>query len=187
MKNSRHISLGLLTVLALIATQASLTRHSISANSETKASANTALEDPCGALTPVAIKNVINAIKQSRDVADRDAAANGSAGAYASAARDNAANLATAYDKMVSLQTWLATENLGSPHVTNATAAYNVHGYTRDAIGSLYQARHWATVSAANHRSNDARSSFDLTTNAITLAEGLGANAGRCYMSGYFR
>lgn len=120
-------------------------------------------------------------------MANNDAAANGSAGAYASAARDNVARLTTAYDKMVALQTWLTNENLGSPHVTNATAAYNVHGYTREALASMYEARHWATVSATNHRSADARSSFDLTTNAIAGAEALGANGGRCYMSGYFR
>jgi hypothetical protein len=184
----KHRYALLVTIMAFSIGFAVISRVSTSAdstNGSTKVA--TSADDPCAALTPGAIKNVISAIDRSRAVANNDAAANGSSGAYASAARDNVARLTTAYDKMVALQTWLASENLGSPHVTNATAAYNVHGYTREAVSSMYEARHWATVSATHHRSTDARNSFDLTTNAITAAEALGANGGRCYMSGYFR
>ena len=67
-----------------------------------------------------------------------------------------AAKPGAAYDKMLALQTWLAGENLGSPHVTYAT--YNVHGHTRDALSSLYEARHWASVS---HEGIELRSWLD--------------------------
>jgi hypothetical protein len=187
MKHFRQILILTVTTLGLVGVQTVVSRSSTSTNDSATATAGTVVDDPCAALTPAAIKAVIAAIDRSRIKANADAAANGTGGEYASAARDNAARLSAAYDKMVALQTWLANENLGSPHVTNATAAYNVHGYTREALGSMYEARHWATVSAAHHRSSDARNSFDLTTEAIALAESLGANGGRCYMSGYFR
>lgn len=141
--------------------------------------------DPCASLTPAAIQHVIDVIAQSRTKAESDVAANGVNGAYASAARDNLAYLREAHDKMVALQSWLQTNGLDSPYVTNASAAFNVHGYVREVVISLHYARHWAAVSASHHKSTDARDSYELTSQALNLAEALGAQAGRCYMNHY--
>lgn len=139
----------------------------------------------CTSLTPAAIQGVIDKIAESRAKAESDAAAHGTTGTYASAARDNLAYLTEAHDQMVALQTWLSDQELDSPYVTNATAAYNVHGYVREVVVKLHYARHWATISATYHTSTDARDSFELTSQAIDLAEALGVQGGRCYMYGY--
>ena len=65
--------------------------------------------------------------------------------------------------------------------------AYNIHGYVREVVGPLHHARHWATISAAYHKSTDARDSYELTSQALNLAEALGAQAGRCYMNHYLQ
>jgi hypothetical protein len=70
--------------------------------------------------------------------------------------------------------------------VSNASAAYSVHGYVRESVPELHHARHWATVSAVYHRSEPARTSYEQTTQALSLAEALGAAAGRCYMAPAF-
>ena len=187
MKSYRE-ALLLVTIISLGVVLVAATRTSTSANSIVTPANVTIADDPCAALTPGAFTDVIAAIDRSRAAADNDVAANGSSGAYASAARDNVAKLMEARDRIVALQTALG-EHLRSPHLTNATSAYTIHEPKRtpEVVASLYSARHWASVSAANHRSDDARKSFELTTQAIALVEALGANGGRCYMSGYFR
>ena len=139
----------------------------------------------CDALTPAAIQAVIDTMLESIDKAQLDVTANGVGGAYASAARDNLTYLAEARDKMLVLQDWLKSVGVDEPFVTNATGAYNVHGYAREAIISLQYARHWAMISTVYHNSTDARDSFELTTAALDLIEPLGAQAGRCYMGTY--
>jgi len=139
----------------------------------------------CRSLTPAAIQGVIDEIAESLTKAESDSAANGATGAYASAARDNLAYLQAAHDQMVALQTWLTDNGVDAPYVTNASAAYNVHGYVREVVNALHYARHWATISAVYHASADARDSFELTSQAIDLAEALGVQGGRCYMNSY--
>lgn len=143
--------------------------------------------DPCAALTPAAIQQIIDVIAQSRTKAESDVAANGANGAYAIAAPYNLDYLKAAHDKMIALQSFLQTEGLDTPYVTNASAAYNVHGYVREVVVALHYARHWATISAVYHKSTDARDSYELTSQALNLAEALGAQAGRCYMNAYFQ
>jgi hypothetical protein len=136
----------------------------------------------CDALTPAAIQAVIDTILGSIDQAKLDVKANGVLGTYASAARDNLTYLTEANDKMLVLQDWLKSVGVDEPFVTNATGAYNVHGYVREAIIPLHYARHWAMISTVYHNSTNARDSFELTTTALDLIEPLGAQAGRCYM-----
>lgn len=143
--------------------------------------------DPCASLTPAAIQQVIDAIAQSRTKAESDVAANGTSGAYAIAAGYNLDYLKEAYDKIIFLQSWLQTNGLDSPYVTNASGAYSIHGYVREAVTSLHYARHWATISAVYHKSTDARDSYELTSQALSLADALGAQAGRCYMNPYLQ
>src|SRR2546422_2937083 len=84
------------------------------------------------------------------------------------------------------LQSWLHTNGLDFPYVTNASAAYSVHGYARDVVISLHYARHWATISVVYHKSADARDSFERTSQALNLIDALGAEGGRCYIQAYF-
>ncbi len=141
----------------------------------------------CASLTPAAIQRVIDVIAQSRAKAASDVAANGTNGAYAVAAQYNLEYLQRAHDTMSNLQSWLQTNGLDAPYVTNASAAYQIHNYVRDVVSSLHYARHWATISVVYHKSRDARDSYELTTDALNLAEALAAQAGRCYMGQYFQ
>jgi hypothetical protein len=144
----------------------------------------------CASLTSAAIQTVIDRIGASGDKAQSDATVNGIDGGpgYPSAARDNLTYVNLARDQMVTLLDWLHTTEIldPPPFVTNASGAYNIHGYVREAITYLHVARHWATISATYHRSADARASFELTTQALDLIEPLGAQAGRCYMDAYY-
>ena len=88
---------------------------------------------------------------------------------------------------MAALQSWLSANGLDSPYVANAAASYNVHGYVREVVSCLHHARHWATVSAFYHKSENARDSYELTSQALNLAEALGVQAGRCYMGHYLQ
>lgn len=141
---------------------------------------------PCASLTVLAIQQIIDKIEGSRDKAQNDVTVNGISGVYASAANDNLTYLLEAYDKIAALQSWLASNNLDSPYVTNASAAYNIYGYIRESIISLQNARHWAMISVVYHKNANAHDSFELTSHALELAEALGAQAGRCYMSAYY-
>ncbi len=142
--------------------------------------------NPCASLTPAALQQVIDVIAQSRTKAQSDVAANGVTGAYAIAAQYNLDYLQDAYNKATALQSWLHTNGLDFPYVTNASAAYSVHGYARDVVISLHYARHWATISVVYHKSADARDSFERTSQALNLIEALGAEGGRCYIQAYF-
>jgi hypothetical protein len=144
----------------------------------------------CASLTGAALQAVIAGIIASSVKAESDSTAHGIdgvPGGYASAARDNLTYLVLARDQMVTLLDWLHAGELldGPPFVTNASAAYNVHGYVREAVIDLQYARHWATISAVYHGSADARDSVQLTTQALELIEPLGAQAARCYMEAY--
>jgi hypothetical protein len=142
---------------------------------------------PCASLTPAAIQDVIDVIAQSRTKAESDVAANGVNGAYAVAAVYNLAYLQDAYDKMVALQSWLQTNGLDWPYVSNVSAAYNINGYAREVVISLHYARHWGMISVSYHNSADARDSYELTSQALNLIDPLAAQAGRCYMKPYFQ
>lgn len=142
--------------------------------------------DPCASLTPEALQQVIDKIAESLAKAECDVNANGTTGFYATAAVYNRDYLAEVHQNLFFLQSWLKNLGMDTPFVTNASAAYNIHGYVREAVYPLHHARHWATISVVYHKSSDAFDSYSLTSEAIDLAEALGAQAGRCYMRGYF-
>jgi hypothetical protein len=142
--------------------------------------------DPCASLTPEALQQVIDKVAESLAKAESDVNANGTTGSYAAAAVYNRDYLAEVHQNLLFLQSWLKNLGLDTPFVTNASAAYNIHGYVREAVYPLHHARHWATISVVYHKSSDAFDSYSLTSEAIDLAEALGAQAGRCYMRGYF-
>ncbi|MFE1744056.1 hypothetical protein [Coleofasciculus sp. H7-2] len=142
--------------------------------------------DPCASLTPQALQQVIDKVAESLAKAESDVIANGTTGSYAAAAVYHRDYLAEVHQNLLFLQSWLKNLGLDTPFVTNATAAYNIHGYVREAVYPLHHARHWATISVVYHTSSDAFDSYNLTSEAIDLAEALGVQAGRCYMSTYF-
>jgi hypothetical protein len=138
--------------------------------------------EPCNALTQPAIQEVIAAIGRSRAQAQLDASANGITGNYAVAATYNLAYLQDAERQFQELDVWLDSNNLYTPFVNNASAAYNVHGTVREVSNLLHHARHWASISTAYHLSSSARSSITFTGEALTLMEPLGASAVACYV-----
>jgi hypothetical protein len=142
--------------------------------------------DPCASLTPEALQQVIDKVAESLAKGESDVNANGTTGSYAVAAVYNRDYLAEVHQNLLFLQSWLKNLGLDTPFVTNATAAYNIHGYVREAVYPLHHARHWATISVVYHKSSDAFDSYSLTSEAIDLIEALGAQAGRCFISGYF-
>jgi hypothetical protein len=142
--------------------------------------------DPCASLTPEALQQVIDKVAESLAKAESDVSANGTTGIYAIAAVYNRDYLAEVHRSLLFLQSWLKNLGLDTPFVTNASAAYNIHGYVREDVYLLHHARHWATISVVYHKSSDAFDSYSLTSEALGLAEALGEQAGRCYMSGYF-
>jgi hypothetical protein len=142
--------------------------------------------DPCTSLTPEALQQVIDKVNESLAKAQSDVSANFPAGLYAAAAVYNQDYLADVQQRLLFLQSWLKNLGLDSPFVTNATAAFNIHGYVREAVNLLHNARHWATISVVYHQSLDAFESYNLTSEAINLAEALGAQAGLCYMRPFF-
>ena len=142
--------------------------------------------DPCASLTPEALQQVIDKVAESLAKAESDVNANGTTGSYAAAAVYNRDYLAEVHQNLLFLQSWLKNLGLDTPFVTNASAAYNIHGSVREAVYPLHHARHWATISVVYHKSSDAFDSYSLTSEVIDLAEALGAQAGRCYMRGYF-
>jgi hypothetical protein len=168
-----------------LATVAGALAACLSANVQQVDAAPRPLPESCTSLTPVAIQAVIDAIDASLTKADSDVAAFGIAGAYASATHANQTYLRIAKDTMTTLQSWLHDNDLDSPYVTNTSAAYNVHGYVRETVGPLHHARHWATISATYHDSQDALDSVDRTSEALALIEPLAAEAALCYMSAY--
>lgn len=141
--------------------------------------------DPCSALTPAAMQGVIDLIELSQRAAQQDEAANGTNGAYASAARDNLAYVTQAKMTMVSLRNWLHSNGFDAPYVTDPTAAYTVESSTREASISLQSARHWAMISRVYHRSGPAQTSFDRSSQALSRLAVLGTQGGNCYMSAY--
>jgi hypothetical protein len=142
--------------------------------------------DLCASLTPEVLQQVIDKVYESLAKAESDVNANGTTGTYAIAAVFNRDYLAQVHQDLLFLQSWLKNLGLDTPFVTNASAAYNIHGYMREDIYLLHQARHWATISVVYHKSSDAFDSYSLTSEALGLAEALGEQAGRCYMRDYF-
>lgn len=142
--------------------------------------------DPCTALTPEALQQMIDKVAESSEKAESDVHANGITGSYAAAAIYNRDYLAEVHQNLLFLQSWLKNLGLDTPFVTNASAAYNIHGHVRETVYTLHHARHWATISVVYHNSSDAFESYNLTSAAIDFAESLGEQAGRCYMRSYF-
>lgn len=158
--------------------------------SKTKAAPGSAAPNPCAALTSAAIEAVISEIKRSLGLAESDKTKNEN-NTYGTAATYNVDTLSDARDRMEVLLAWLyGADVLGIPnnppsYVSNATGAYNVHGYVRETVTLLHLARHWALVSATWHGSLDAKNSYEATTDALNLIEPLGAEAGRCFMQSF--
>ena len=140
--------------------------------------------DPCVSLTPGALQQVNDKVAESLEKAESDVIANGTTGRFAGAAVYNRDYLVEVHLNLLFLQSLL--QGLDTPFVTNVNAAYNIHGYVREAVYTLHHARHWATISVVYHSSRDAFDSYNLTSAAIDLAEALGAQAGRCYVRSYF-
>jgi hypothetical protein len=143
-------------------------------------------QDPCASLMPEALQQLIDKVAESVAKAESDADANGTTGAYAAAAVYNRDNLAEVQRNLLFLQSWLTELELDAPFGTTVAASYGIYASVREDVYLLHHARFWAAISVVYHKSPDAFDSYSLTSEALGLAEALGEQAGRCYMSGYF-
>ena len=73
------------------------------------------------------------------------------------AATYNLAYLQDAEKQFQDLDAWLVANDLYTPFVNNASAAYSIHGTVREASNLLHHARHWASISATYHLSSSAK------------------------------
>jgi glucokinase len=149
------------------------------------AAATAAEPTACAELTPAAFDALESTLSSSLALATADCAANCTTGAYAIAAQYNRDYLASTLAKVRENRAWFTDLVLAQPYVSNASAAYGIHGLARDQTNELHHARHWATISATYHSSRDAHESFASTSLAIQELEFLGEVGGRCYMDQY--
>ena len=142
----------------------------------------------CAQLTPSAFTDLIATLENSLSRATIDCNLFCQNGTYNVAAQYNQEYLTTVLAKVNELQTWLDTNGLSTPYITNATAAYSVYLLAADTINPLHHARHWATISANYHfttatdRSGWARMSIEFTNHAIDQLEALSKNGNRCFV-----
>src|SRR5262245_31822777 len=148
----------------------------------------TAGPSPCQALTPVALQGVLNKVAESLAQADQDVAQNGTKGVPPNASLVNQSALRNAHDYFLRIQEYLQQGGFFSAgYVNNQTAAWNVLNGIHYFVNELHLAQHHATLSVANNTSRFAWQSYNLTAEAIVLAEQLGQQAGRCFCGGYLK
>jgi hypothetical protein len=145
--------------------------------------AKAAPPDDCATLNAASLNvPLLATLKDGVAAAEADFAAHGVNGDYAIAAKYSRDYLVAARKKVQDLQDWLTEYELDG---SNASAAANINGYLRAAIGSLQEAEWWSLVSASYHRSADAANAFERSTDATDLANAIARRAGRCYLGQY--
>ena len=138
--------------------------------------------DPCSALNARTINGYQAMLKDALDVASRDARANGTSGAYAVAATNSRDLLQRAYDRATQM---VQANQKSNPNSTTYAEAGQFKVYLQTILTWLPDAAHWATISAAYHRSQEAAETFDKTTAAMERGSQLIGEAGRCYTGPY--
>ena len=142
--------------------------------------------NPCEALTPAAIQAAIDRLAQAQAEAQLEYDAFFVGGGYPAASQQGLEYITQARNQMVALQTWLRSNGLEAPFVSNTTAAYNTHGYARTAANTLWYGEHWSAISAVYNHGKHGKAAADLAAQATAMLADLGGNGVRCYMRGYF-
>lgn len=136
----------------------------------------------CAAVTPQSLQLLQRSIERALRAAEADARANGETGAYAVAATNSRDLLARSRDRIRDAIDFLQSNSPGS---TTYAEGGKVKEYVRSTFGWLSQAGHWAVISAAYHRSTDARDAFEGSITALGEAQRVYGDSGRCFMSNY--
>jgi hypothetical protein len=138
--------------------------------------------DPCAALNAQTIDGYQRLLKEALDAATQDARANGVNGKYAVAATNSKDLLQRAYDRATQM---VQSNRKSNPNSTTYAEAGQFKVYLQTILKWLPDAAHWATISAAYHRSQHAIVAFDKTADAMERGSQLIGDAGRCYTAPY--
>jgi len=136
----------------------------------------------CQSVTPQSVSAYAATIDRALRYANADARANGENGSYAVAAR-NSRDLLDRAKKRV--EDGAAKLRGADPRVTTYAEGGMIKEHIRGSLDLMTQAGHWALVSAAYHRSTDARDAFEGTVTALAEGHGLFAQSGRCFLTNY--
>ncbi len=150
----------------------------------TPAAAQAPLASACAAVTPQSVTAQVRLLEQALGPARRDATKNGASGSYAVAARNARDLLQRSADRMKEA---VAKLQVADPAVTTYAEGGEIKEMTRYTFEWISQGGHWALISAAYHRSTDARDAFEGAITALENANRLYAAAGRCFMSGFLK
>lgn len=136
----------------------------------------------CQSVTPQSVNAYAAAIDQALRHANADARANGENGSYAVAAR-NSRDLLDRAKKRV--EDGAAKLRSSDPRVTTYAEGGMIKEHVRGSLDLMTQAGHWALISAAYHKSTDARNAFEGTVTALAAGHRLFAESGRCFLTNY--
>jgi hypothetical protein len=158
-----------------------------SAGAERTATAEQALSDAgtevCSQITQNSFSALESAIADAANAADQDYTGLSGVDHNDSAFRSRqfAQSAAT---RVTNLKTWM-----GSLSASNASVAYSVSTYMADVIRDLLTSSHNALISAVwnGTSGNPARTTHEKGRIAIEIANEIGVQAGRCYLTAYNR
>lgn len=138
--------------------------------------------NPCTDVTAQSVQRLQRSIQRALRTAEADTRANGQTGSYAVAATNSRDLLARSDKRIGEAITLLKTSSPGS---TTYAEGGQVKEYVRNTFEWLSQAGHWALISAAYHRSPDARETFEGSVVALGEAQRVFGESGRCFMAAY--
>lgn len=141
--------------------------------------------DPCASLNASTLGSYRSLIGRALASARADARANGTNGKYAVAATNTRDLLQRSYDRATQMVKFNQTQGNRNPNSTTYVEAGNFKAYLQSILNWLPDAAHWATISAAYHRSQQAMAAFDGTVDAIQRGGQLIGDAGRCFTAPY--
>lgn len=168
--------------VAALAVVGFLTPHGVPAPPGLVAAPGPAPDNPCAEISPRSLDRLQRSIQRALRSAEADARAHGETGAYAVAATNSRDLLARSESRIADAIEFLRGS---SPSVTTYAEGGKVKEYVRSTFEWVSQAGHWALISAAYHKSPDARDAFEGAVIALGEAQQAFGESGRCYMSGY--
>ncbi len=136
----------------------------------------------CQSVTPQSVSAYASTIDRALRHANADARANGENGSYAVAARNSRDLLDRAKERV---EDGAAKLRGSDPRVTTYAEGGMIKEHVRGSLDLMTQAGHWALISAAYHKSADARNAFEGTVTALAEGHRLFAESGRCFLTNY--
>lgn len=173
--------------LGLVASHAALAQASApeAASCSAESSLSSPGGDQCAVITPEELMQLLILLDEALVHAAADDEANGTTGAYATAAQYQHTLLLSARERVDGTIEWLESPALAPSETTTPNEAGPVGFRLLDVVRDLVYAGHWAGISAVHHKSVEAQSAFELGAQALELANELRARAYRCYINAY--